>query len=266
MKLTELTMLSLQTAYMQKDPTTQALCAALDGELSKTVTGIYNILMFNALNTAGNTPFAHELLDELAWQFHCDYYDPDADIETKKAVVKESIKIHRRKGTPQAVIDLLKAAFPSETYLYEWWQYGGKPYHFKIVTSSLNGVNVGSFINALNSVKNARSYLDSVDMLEGIESAIVSRSESKSTLNYTMLVGVFDAYAFGDNEVLAFEETEREYSFSFINRAKSTANISANNVLYLIGKRQSVDVADNVLYIIGMGQNVDITDNIIYIS
>lgn len=248
---------------MQKDPTTQALCAALDGELSKTVAGIYNILMFNALNTAGDTPFAHELVNELAWQFHCDYFDPDADIETKKAVVKESIKIHRRKGTPQAVIDLLKAAFASETYLYEWFQYGGEPYHFKIVTSSLNGVDVNSFLKALNSVKNARSYLDGIELLEGIESAIVSRSESKSTLDYSMLVGNFEAYVFGDDEVLAFGIAEREYSFINTGKETTTAEIS-DNVLYVSGSG-SGEIIDNVLHISGSG-NAEISDNIMYIS
>ena len=213
MKLTELTMLSLQTAYMQKDPTTQALCSALDGELKKTVESIYNIFIYRMLNTAGDTPFAHQLLDELAWQFHCDYYDSTADIETKKSVVKQSIRIHQKKGTPQAVIDLLQAAFPSNTELYEWWQYGGEPYRFKILTSSLNGVKYDHFLKALNSVKNARSYLDGVQLWEGIESAIVSRSESKSTIEYSMLVGDFETYAFGDNEALAFGDTERQYSF-----------------------------------------------------
>lgn len=213
MKLTELTMLSLQTAYMQKDATTQALSAALDGELKKTIEGVYNILIYHTLNTLDDTPFAHKLVDELAWQFHCDYYDANADIKTKKAIVKQSIKIHQKKGTPQAVIDLMQAAFPSDTLLYEWWQYGGEPYHFKIVTSSLNGVNVDSFVKALNSVKNARSYLDGIQLFEGIESAIVSRSESKSVIDYSMLVGDFETYAFGDNEAFAFGNTERQYSF-----------------------------------------------------
>ncbi len=213
MKLTELSMLALQTAYMQKDPTTQAMCAALDGELKKTVEGLYNILIYQSLNSLGDTPFAHQLVDELAWQFHCDYYDATADIETKKAVVKQSIKIHQKKGTPQAVIDLMETAFPSNTHLYEWYQYGGEPYHFKIVTSSLNGVKLKQFNDALKSVKNARSYCDGVQMFDAIESAIVSRSENNSTLNYTMLVGCFEGYAFGDGTSYAFGTNEREYSF-----------------------------------------------------
>lgn len=214
MKLTELTLLALQTAYMQKDPTTQALCSALDGELKNTIEGIYNILIYQSLNSLGDTPFAHQLIDELAWQFHCDYYDADVDIETKKAVVKQSIKIHQKKGTPQAVIDLLQTAFPSHTELYEWYQYGGEPYHFKILTSTLNNVEIGKFLKALNSVKNARSYCDGIQLYEAIESAVVSKAEITSTLEYFMRVGVFGAYAFGDGAMLAFGIEEREYSFN----------------------------------------------------
>lgn len=213
MKLTELTMLALQTAYMQKDPTTQALCTALDGELKKTIEGLYNILIYQSLNSLQDTPFAHQLMDELAWQFHCDYYDPNADIKTKRAVVKQSIKIHQKKGTPQAVIDLMETAFPSTTYLYEWFQYGGKPYHFKILTSSLNEVSLDKFFKALNTVKNARSYCDGVELFQSVESKVVSKSESASRIEYSMLVGIFNAYAFEDGATLVFGTDECEYSF-----------------------------------------------------
>lgn len=213
MKLTELTMLALQTAVMQKDPTTQALCTALDGELKKTIEGIYNILVYQSLNSLDDTPFAHQLVDELAWQFHCDYYDKNADIKTKKAVVKQSIKIHQKKGTPQAVIDLLGTAFPSNTQLYEWYQYGGKPYHFKITTSSLNDVAHNQFFKALESVKNVRSICDGVETFVAVYNAVVSRNDIASTVKYEMIVGTFESYTFGDNTVLAFGIDESEYSF-----------------------------------------------------
>lgn len=213
MKLTELSMLALQTAFMQRDPTTQALCTALDGELKTTIEGIYNILIYQSLNSLGDTPFAHQLVDELAWQFHCDYYDTSADIKTKKAVVKQSIKIHQKKGTPQAVIDLLQTAFPSDTELYEWYQYGGDPYHFKILTSTLNGIQVEKFLKALNSVKNARSYCDGIQLYELIKNAVVGKNDVVSTVEYSMSVGMFEAYTFSNDSAYAFGIEEREYSF-----------------------------------------------------
>jgi len=163
MKLTDLVLLSLQTAYMQKDLTTKGMCAGLQGQIREAAANTYNILMYQALNTLGDTEFAHSLVDELAWQFHCDYYDKSADIEIKKGIVKQSIQIHQKKGTPQAIIDLLTTAFPSDTLLLEWFDYNGEPYHFKVVTSDTSAANNPAFMKALNSVKNARSYLDGIE-------------------------------------------------------------------------------------------------------
>ena len=170
MKLTDLVLLSLQTAFMQKDLTTQGFCAGLQGELRQAAFDTYKLLMYSNLDSLQDTEFGHSIVDELAWQFHCDYYDKSADIQTKKNLVKQSIKIHRTKGTPQAVIDLLRTAFPSDTILLEWFDYGGEPFHFKILTSAFEGYDEEKFLQALNSVKNARSYLEGgkVDIFKSI--------------------------------------------------------------------------------------------------
>ena len=159
MKLTDLVLLSLQTAFMQKDLTTKGFCAGLQGKLREAAFDTYKLLMYSNLDSLQDTEFGHSIVDELAWQFHCDYYDKTANIETKKNLVKQSIRIHRTKGTPQAVLDLLKTAFPADTILLEWFEYGGEPYQFKIITSGYDGYDKEKFMQALNSVKNARSYL-----------------------------------------------------------------------------------------------------------
>jgi phage tail P2-like protein len=212
MKLTELTLLALQTAFMQKDLTTQGMCQAVQGHLRELATSTYSILMYQSLNTLGDTEFAHNLVDELAWQFHCDWYDKSAPIETKVALVKQSIKMHQTKGTPQAVIDLLNTAFPSDTILLEWFDYDGEPFHFKIMTSSLE--NELAFRKALSTVKNARSVLDSIDVwstvfnyarnniTRGLEVHYKpSHIVGEGLLQYTFQNG--ETYALGD-ETLAF--------------------------------------------------------------
>ncbi len=215
MKLTDLVLLSLQTAYMQRDITTQGFCASLQEQIKESAAGTYNILMYQTLSTLKDTEFAHSLVDELAWQFHCDYYDKSASIEVKKAIVKQAIKVHQKKGTPQAVVDLLQAAFPEDTILQEWFNYGGKPYHFKILTSSLNTVDVDSFLRALNSVKNARSYLDGVFLFEALLCAAINRTRTRCEFEYTNIpVGVFENYHFGNGDGLVFGIEEKQYSFS----------------------------------------------------
>lgn len=168
MKITDVSLLALQTAYMQRDITTQGFCAALDKQLQKSAQDTYNILMYSSIGGLKDTPFAHSLLDELAWQFHVDYYDKNETLEVKKSLVKQSMKLHRKKGTPQAVIDLLNTAFPSDTIMLEWFEYGGKPYSFKIITGDINEQKKAAFLKALGTVKNARSYLESIEMYQTI--------------------------------------------------------------------------------------------------
>lgn len=214
MKLTELSLLALQTAFMQRDLTTQGFCKGLDGELKNAATSTYNILMFQALNTMEESPFGHQLVDELAWQFHVDYYDKTADFSVKKALVKQSIKIHQKKGTPQAVQDLLKTAFPSETRLSEWFEYGGKPYHFKITTSATNNVNMSKLLKALKTVKNERSYLDGIYLYDLLLNEAISNIRLKNTIEYTEVnVGDFELYTFPDEDVYALGTAEKAYSF-----------------------------------------------------
>lgn len=215
MKLTELALLSLQTAYMQRDLTTQGMCKGTQAELRKSAASAYNILMYQTINTLEDTEFGNSLLDELAWQFHVDYYDATANFNVKRNLVKRSIQVHRKKGTPQAVIDLLDTAFPSgtTTVLTEWWEYNGEPYHFKITTSSLAGVQMEAFLKALNSVKNARSYLDGVYLFKDILFGAISRIRYDRTIEYKIDVGDFISFGFQNGEVLGFGNNKKEYSF-----------------------------------------------------
>jgi P2-related tail formation protein len=120
--------------------------------------------------------------------------------------------MHQTKGTPQAVIDLLNTAFPSDTILLEWFDYDGEPFHFKIMTSSLE--NELAFRKALSTVKNARSVLDSIDVwstvfnyarnniTRGLEVHYKpSHIVGEGLLQYTFQNG--ETYALGD-ETLAF--------------------------------------------------------------
>lgn len=219
MKLTDLVLLSLQTAFMQKDLTTQGFCAGLQGELREAAFNTYKLLMYSNIGSLQDDEFGNKLVDELAWQFHCDYYDTNADIQTKKNLVKQSIKIHKTKGTPQAVIDLLHTAFPSDAILLEWFDYGGEPYHFKIITSNFEGYDEEKFLKALNTVKNARSYLDAVDIYKTVLYYAINNLKIKTEFNYMpsqviepsepllLAFGTddeYEVYSSGDGELIGF--------------------------------------------------------------
>lgn len=71
------------------------------------------------------------LLPWLAWALSVDVWDPAWPERTKRAVLRESFAVHRRKGTAGAVRRALAAAgVPAD--VIEWWQEGGDPHTFRV--------------------------------------------------------------------------------------------------------------------------------------
>lgn len=109
-----------------------------------------------------------EFLNHLAYQFHVDFWDKDLSIDKKRKLIKNSIKYHKHKGTPYAVEEMLSDIF-DDTWIKEWFEYGGKPYYFKIYIGVKDGntkIDLNdSFIRALNTVKNTRSWLESINIV-----------------------------------------------------------------------------------------------------
>ena len=56
------------------------------------------LLLWSSVDTESES-----VIDHLAYQLHVDDYDSGLPIETKREMVKNSIDIHRHKGTPYAV-------------------------------------------------------------------------------------------------------------------------------------------------------------------
>jgi len=100
------------------------------------------------------------ILDILAYDLHVDWYDYSYPIEAKRALIKDSVKVHKRLGTKYAVETALRNIYPNSR-IEEWFDYGGRPYTFKVVTSDrITSEQVISDIrNAINPVKNVRSHL-----------------------------------------------------------------------------------------------------------
>lgn len=102
-----------------------------------------------------------DALDHLAWGFNADFYDGTLTVEKKRNLIKNVIKSHMKKGTAGAVEDILSVVFDVST-IEEWFTYDGDPYHFKIKTMDVvDSDKYQGFKTVINSVKNARSHLES---------------------------------------------------------------------------------------------------------
>ena len=120
---------------------------------------IYRVLIYPVIDTLPS-----DLVNALAVQLHCDFYDYSLPLEKRRALVKESIAWHRIKGTPAAVEQVVSAAF-GPCHVSEWYEYGGKPYTFRVSIAGKDAFdvksrNINQLLKAIYSAKNVRSWLD----------------------------------------------------------------------------------------------------------
>lgn len=145
---------------LANDESMRAVAAAI-AETLEARTGEIETLMIYARIDALPEP----LLDMLAYDFKVDWWDANYTVEEKRATLKESWAVHRTLGTKAAVKKAISAISPN-TDVAEWFEYGGEPYHFRLLIQ-LTGERAApeKFQRVLERVmfyKNLRSWLDEV--------------------------------------------------------------------------------------------------------
>lgn len=75
-------------------------------------------------------------LDVLAYDLHIDWYDYNYEVEIKRKLVKESVKIHAKMGTKFAVEKAVGSVYGGAK-VTEWFEYEGEPFCFKILVEVL---------------------------------------------------------------------------------------------------------------------------------
>lgn len=102
-------------------------------------------------------------VDLLAYDLHIDWYDSSYSDDEKRQIVKDCIKVHKFCGTKYAVETALKSIYP-ESEVVEWFEYGGNPYHFKVVIydSTNDAEKRSKVMSKVKYYKNVRSVLDEV--------------------------------------------------------------------------------------------------------
>ncbi|EFH3411856.1 phage tail protein I [Escherichia coli] len=105
-------------------------------------------------------------LPSLAEQFHVQGLEGwlfARDERQKRDLIKQAIELHRYRGTPWAVRQVLKI-LALDGDISEWFEYGGKPYFFRMdVTLETRGLTEDEFnalIVLIHEYKNVRSKLE----------------------------------------------------------------------------------------------------------
>jgi phage tail P2-like protein len=146
---------------LKNDEAMNAIASTIADALAARTSEIERILIFSKINT-----LSEDLLDILAVDFKVDWWDGDYTLQQKRDTLLESFGVHRILGTPAAVENAISAIYP-KSEVTEWFEYGGDPFHFKLlIDSTFEGVAPAKHQRVLDRVafyKNLRSHLDGVE-------------------------------------------------------------------------------------------------------
>lgn len=159
MKLNDVDLFRLLPQFMRDDRNTQAFVYAITGQLKIIALSIAHARIYSRIDELSEV-----VLDELAWQFNVPEYNAEYSIDVKRDIVKRAMIIHRQRGTAGAVERVVKNIFGEASYLEEWFEYDGEPYHFKVHTSNPNITDemLHEIERVIKETQNVRSWLEEV--------------------------------------------------------------------------------------------------------
>ena len=100
------------------------------------------------------------LLDVLASDMNIEWYNYNASIEEKRAIIQNSWNIHKHTGTKNALNSVISDVIPG-TSVEEWFEYDGDPYHFRMkIPGTWTPEKKAWITKAISLVKNVRSVVD----------------------------------------------------------------------------------------------------------
>lgn len=174
----------LLASSLAGDPAMRAVADALDGVLNAATRAIPRVLLHARLahasgrellpplgrlaeQTGGLPPLDDRTLERLAWQLHAEGFELALTTQAKEALIHESVPIHRLAGTPWALRRALELALEAEVKILEWFQYGGRPYFFRVrfavPQAGLSDARQREVFRLIYEKKNVRSWLDGVE-------------------------------------------------------------------------------------------------------
>ncbi len=165
-------LLSTLPPVLAADDDMKALAESVAGILVQNDEDIDNISIYPNLDSA-----SEELCDILAKDFDVTWYNYDYDLPQKRSIIKSNFNVHRHLGTAGAVNDLVSAAFKNGV-VQEWFDYGGEPYHFKIILQEssdfvMTDDAINLFARLIENVKNVRSRLDDIEAHRAIKTNVI---------------------------------------------------------------------------------------------
>lgn len=165
---------------LARDDDKQKLAAAISDKLAELMHETDKAAIFPAIDKLDA-----EMLDILASDFKCEWYDSSGTLEEKRKTIKDCLFMHRYKGTKFAVETALRSIYET-VKVSEWFEYGGEPYHFRveIFDSSNDTEKRQRILSKIEYYKNLRSVLDDVIFKAGANADLPITTAIKSGTIY----------------------------------------------------------------------------------
>jgi len=144
---------------IKHDQKVQDICDSIQPQFGKAYDDILNVLLLPRLDE-----LSEALLDELAWQYHVDFYRDNYTLETKRALIRSAIERHRLKGTPAVVEEVIRTCYQNAV-VEEWFEWGGDPYYFRVLLraeSSKPPLDLNEAVALIDAYKSYRSWLEGI--------------------------------------------------------------------------------------------------------
>lgn len=162
MNFKDLDLLQLLPSFMQKDEFTISLCKHLSPWIKKLYEDTKKAFIYGNVDD-----LPEEAIDLLSIDFHVDYYDYTLPLEKKREMFKNSLDLHRKKGTAYSVESACKTVF-GKTKVKEWFEYDDDPGYFSVdIDVSETGAtkeNINKIEKLINIYKNERSWIRKINI------------------------------------------------------------------------------------------------------
>lgn len=142
---------------LQNDETMLSLARSIAGELQKNARLSHLNIIYARIDELDE-----RVLDVLAYDLHVDWYDYAYPIEAKRAVIRDSVRVHKRLGTLYAVKTALGSVYP-QSEIEEWFDYNGEPFSFRVVLDVTNAKAPAEYFEikrAVDSYKRLTAHMD----------------------------------------------------------------------------------------------------------
>ncbi|MEI6857079.1 phage tail protein I [Psychrilyobacter sp.] len=192
-KIEDISLLNLLPNFLQEENEIKILMQVIQEELDLINNREKNFFLYENFSDLGEA-----ILDELAYQWRVEGYEQTLSKEIKASLVETAYVVRKTKGTRYAVEKTIKDIH-GDFELLEWYQYGGDPYHFKVVGETApTGEKLEKLYKSINITKNERSSLDGI-----IVSSQWEGTNYHSTLYHS---SIFEEIPLGPNVASDFEE------------------------------------------------------------